>query len=126
MLEVLPAPSFEFPIIEAPTLIRAPDGTLFLFYSANNWFTSDYAVGVARCDSPIGPCNRIYSTPLLGSRGAMLGPGGQTPFRDASGNWQLAFHAWAPADLQAPTLDGSLRSLRILPLTFPGGNPKVG
>jgi beta-xylosidase len=126
LLEVMPAPSFEYPIVEAPTMIRSPDGTLFLFYSANNWYTADYKVAVAKCDSPIGPCNRIYSTPLLASRGAMLGPGGQTPFKDAAGNWQLAFHAWATADLNANPIDGSLCSLRFLPITFPGGNPKVG
>ena len=56
----------------------------------------------------------------------MFGPGGQTPFRDAHGNWHLAFHAWAPADLQAQPLDGSRRTLRFLPITFPNGNPKVG
>jgi beta-xylosidase len=126
LLEVMPAPSFEYPIVEAPTMMRAPDGTLFLFYSANNWYTASYAVAVARCDAPTGPCNRVYSTPLLSSRGAMLGPGGQTPFRDAHGDWQLAFHAWDQSDLQAQPLDGSKRSLRILPITFPGGNPKVG
>ena len=106
--------------------MRSPAGTLFLFYSAYNWFTADYKVAVAKCDSPIGPCNRVYSTPVLASRGAMLGPGGQTPFKDAAGTWQLAFHAWDPADLQATPVDGSKRSLRILPITFPGGNPKVG
>jgi beta-xylosidase len=126
LLEVLPAPSFEFPIVEAPTFLRSPGGTLFLFYSAYNWFTADYKVAVAKCDSPAGPCNRTYSTPLVGSRGAMLGPGGQTPFKDAAGNWELAFHAWAAADLNATPLDGSRRTLRILPITFPGGNPTIG
>jgi beta-xylosidase len=126
LLEVMPAPSFEYPIVEAPTMMRAPDGTLFLFYSANNWFTSNYSVAVARCDAPTGPCNRVYSTPVVPTREEMFGPGGQTPFRDAHGNWQLAFHAWAPADLQAQPLDGSRRTLRFLPITFPNGNPKVG
>jgi beta-xylosidase len=126
LLEVMPAPSFEYPIVEAPTLMRSPGGTLFLFYSAYNWYTAGYKVAVAKCDAPLGPCNRVYSTPVLASRGAMLGPGGQTPFQDSAGTWQLAFHAWAPADVQAAPVDGSKRSLRILPITFPGGNPKIG
>jgi beta-xylosidase len=126
LLEVLPSPSFEFPIVEAPTYMRSPGGSLFLFYSAFDWFTADYKVAVAKCDSPVGPCNRVYSTPLVASRDTMLGPGGQTPFQDAAGNWQLAFHAWAAADLNATPLDGARRTLRILPITFPDGNPKVG
>ena len=126
LLEVMPPPSFEYPIIEAPTFIRSPAGPLFLFYSAYNWFTADYKVAVARCDGPAGPCNRVYSTPVVGSRGAMFGPGGQTAFKDAAGNPLLAFHAWAAQDLQVTPVDGSKRSLRILPITFPGGNPKVG
>jgi beta-xylosidase len=126
LVEVMPAPSFEYPIVEAPTLMRGPDGKLFLLYSANNWFTADYSVSVARCDTPAGPCNRVFSTPLLASRGAMLGPGGQTPFRDANGNWQLAFHAWAQADLQAQPLDGSRRTLRVLPIEFPSNYPQIG
>jgi beta-xylosidase len=126
LLEVLPAPSWEYPVIEGPTMMRAPNGTLFLFYSAYDWYTPDYKVGVARCDTPSGPCERIYSTPVLASRGDMVGPGGESPFRDANGNWQMAFHAWDPTDLQVLLIDGSRRSLRILPLTFPDGDPKVG
>jgi beta-xylosidase len=126
LLEVLPAGSNEFPIVEAPTFVRAPGGSLYLFYSAYNWFTADYKVGVAKCDAPVGPCNRVYSSPVLASRGAMLGPGGQTPFKDAAGNWQLAFHAWAAPDLDTTPLDGALRSLRVLPITFPDSSPKIG
>jgi beta-xylosidase len=126
LLEVLPAPSNEYPIVEAPTMVRSPGGTLFLLYSAYNWYTTDYKINVARCDNPWGPCNRLYSTPLLGSRGTMLGPGGQTPFKDAAGNWQLAFHAWDAAGLATNPIDGSLRYLRVLPLAFPNGNPQVG
>jgi len=54
----------------------------------------------------------------------MLGPGGQTPFVDAAGSWWMAFHSWT-----APLFtygSGGERSLRILPMTFPVGAPKVG
>lgn len=124
LLEVDHTPSnWEQPIIEAPSLVNTPGG-LFLFYSANYWETPNYKVGVARCDSPQGPCRRLYKTPLLASRGTMLGPGGQTPFVDSHGNWWLAFHSWT-----APLFtygSGGQRSLHILPMTFPGGVPKVG
>lgn len=115
--------SWENPIIEGPTMARTPAG-LFLFYSAYHWETASYKIGVARCDAPSGPCRRVYRTPLVGSRSAMWGPGGQTPFADARGQWHLAFHAWV-----APNVgygNGGIRMLRILSMTFPGGNPAVG
>ena len=59
-------PAWELPRIEGPTLWRAPEG-LFLFYSAGDWETSGYVVGVARCSAPTGPCTRVYSTPVLAS-----------------------------------------------------------
>ena len=114
---------WELPRIEGPTLWRGPEG-LFLLYSAGEWESSGYVVGVARCSTPLGPCTRIYTTPVLGSRGSALGPGGQTPFVDAGGTLRLAFHAWS-----APVVgyaNHGERSLRFLTLTFPGGNPRIG
>jgi beta-xylosidase len=125
LLEVDSTPgNWEHPIIEAPTMMRAPTGAVFLFFSAYYWETADYKVSVARCDSPLGPCSRVYRTPVLASRQLMLGPGGQTPFADAAGNWYLAFHAWAAPNVGYPV--GGLRIMRILPLTFPTGSPVVG
>jgi hypothetical protein len=99
------------------------DGQLHLFYSAYRWQTADYKVGVAHCDTPFGPCTRTYSTPVLATRGTMYGPGGQTPFRTASGEWRMAFHAW---NNPAGEASGDVRRMRILPLTFPDGNPAIG
>ena len=87
------APGWEGPLIEAPTMVSSPSGVQ-LFYSANPFDTTAYAVGVARCTGPAGPCTRIYAGPVLRTRSPMAGPGGQTPFQDGSGNWQMAFHAW--------------------------------
>jgi len=114
---------WELPRIEGPTLWRAASG-LFLFYSAGDWQTSSYVVGVAKCGGPLGPCARVYATPVLGSRGSALGPGGETPFVDASGVLRLAFHAWTSPEVGYPSKGE--RSLRFLPVTFPGGNPKIG
>jgi beta-xylosidase len=106
------------PILEAPTLIQFKR-ELYLFYSTDEWWTDRYRVGVARCDTPRGPCHRMYSSAVLSSRGAMTGPGGQTPFQDASGNWQLLFHAWTAPKVGYGT--NGARSLHILPLDFTGG-----
>ena len=75
-------------------MLSTPATGIILLYSAGTFSDADYSVGAARCDTPLGPCRRIYSTPLLASRGAMFGPGGQTPFQLADGSWQLAFHGW--------------------------------
>jgi beta-xylosidase len=121
LLETDPT-GWEEPVIEGPNLIRV-DGTLQLFYSAYRWQTADYKVGVARCDTPLGPCSRTYATPVLATRGAMYGPGGQTAFRTAAGEWRMVFHAWSTA---AGESGGDVRRMRILPLTFPDGNPAIG
>jgi hypothetical protein len=115
---------WENPVVEGPTMITDPTGGVFLFYSGNSWPTANYASGVAHCDSPTGSCQRVYTTPLLAARGTMVGPGGGTPFRNAAGGWSFAFHAW-----ESPAVGygaGGQRSLRILPITFQGGLPKIG
>ena len=122
------ARTWEGPLIEAPTMISSPTG-LQLYYSANPYNTSAYAVGVARCTGPAGPCSRIYSTPVLATRSTMAGPGGQTPFQDGSGNWQVVFHAWTSPFIGYdgnPFNKDRRRTLRFLPLTFPNGLPKIG
>jgi beta-xylosidase len=113
---------WELPRIEGPTLWWSPSG-IFLFYSAGAWEDGSYVVGVARCNGPLGPCSRAYSTPVLGSRGSARGPGGQTPFVDAGGVVWLAFHSWTSPDVGYP--DGA-RSIHLLHVSWPGGNPKVG
>lgn len=114
---------WELPRIEGPTLWRSWSG-LFLFYSAGNWEDGSYVVGVARCNSPTGPCTRSYTSPVLGNRGSTLGPGGQTPFVDASGVARMSFHAWSSGSVGYS--NGGERSLRFLPLAFPNGNAKIG
>ncbi len=115
--------SWEPPIIEGPTMVRSAGG-LFLFYSAALWQDSSYKVGVARCDAPLGPCTRIYSTPVLASLNAMRGPGGQTPVFDTEDNiWRIVFHSWTdpPVGYSA----GGKRSIHALPL-YLSSPPSVG
>jgi beta-xylosidase len=109
-------------IVEGPTMNRV-NGQLYLFYSMDFWWTADYRVGVLRCDSVTGPCAPIYSTAVLATRGSMAGPGGQTPFQNRSGDWYMMFHAWTSPAINYPN---GARSLRLLPLTFTDGNPKIG
>ena len=108
--------------IEAPTMMSTPATGILLFYSSGDFRTSTYRVGTARCDGPLGPCHRLYTTAVLSSRGSMFGPGGQTPFQVPDGSWRMAFHAW---DTTVGYPAGK-RSLHFLPLTFPLNKPKIG
>ena len=115
--------SWEFPRIEGPTMLTAP--------------------GCGNC----APLLRrdVRQLEVLGGRGTLRHPartvsqhlldtgarfpgqqharsGGQTPFQLPDGTWRIAFHAWNTV----VGYPGGLRTLRILPLSFPGGNPAIG
>jgi beta-xylosidase len=121
--------SQEWPNIEGPTMMPAPGGGYLLYYSAGEWWTDKYRNFVQYCTSPSGGCSRLYTTPVLATRGSMAGPGGPSVFQDPSGNWMMAFHAWtAPFFNYVPGDIRYSRSLHILPITFPNGghDPKIG
>jgi beta-xylosidase len=108
------AMAWEQPIIENPSMIRY-GGQWWLFYSANGWESPRYAVGYARCDSPVGPCRRASTGPLLKSTTTRLGPGGASAFFDASGRLRLAYHYWpAPATSYAAGGTRRLATARLL------------
>jgi hypothetical protein len=75
-------------LVEAPDLVQVL-GTYYLFYSGN-WFNNpNYAIGVATCSGPLGPCHDPSSVPLLASNAQGTGPGEESVFTDASGVWLL-------------------------------------
>jgi hypothetical protein len=88
-----PAQRWERPLIENPSMISYR-GRLYLFYSANRWYTRHYAVGYAVCRSVLGPCRRVQRRPLLASGRGVAGPGGQSAFRGPRGRLLLAYAAW--------------------------------
>jgi hypothetical protein len=88
-----PRSGWEGPVIENPSMIRF-HGRLYLFYSANRWYTRHYAVGYALCRSVVGPCRRVQHRPLLASGRRIFGPGGQSAFRGPHGRLLLAYAAW--------------------------------
>jgi GH43 family beta-xylosidase len=80
-------------VIENPAMVRHR-GRLYLFYSGNEHRSARYAVGYAACDTPLGPCRKHGSNPVLASRGDRLGPGGATPLVDLHGRLVIAYHWW--------------------------------
>jgi beta-xylosidase len=114
---------WEGDIVEAPSM-AVHDGRTFLFYSANWYASSRYAVGYATCAGPLGPCQKVtVAAPLLGSAGAALGPGGQELFTGPDGTLWMAYHAWT-----APRTDyahGGARSLRLARVGFDARGPAL-
>lgn len=113
---------WEQPIIEGPSMARTPDGHYVLFYSANRWQTSGYAMGWASCAGPAGPCSRGGSTPLMASHGLVAGPGSPQPFTDLTGAWHLAYCAWTAPNVGYPN---GARRMHLAGLTFSGAQPSL-
>ena len=119
-----PGQSWEGGVVEAPDLV-AVAGRYYLFYSGNQWNSANYAVGVATCTGPLGPCTKPSAQPILSSGAGLFGPGGATVFADSSGAFWIAFHAWAPGAVGYPhNRDLYLRRLSFfgpLPVVEPAG-----
>ena len=117
------ADSWEGNVIENPGMIKAA-GQYLLFYSANEWNQQSYATGLVRCGSALGPCWRMYSSAVLSSRGAMLGPGGPAPIAAPDGSPKLVFHAWTAPNVGYEK--GGRRWLYTLPINTNSVDPTVG
>ncbi len=111
--------------VEAPAMVEA-SGRYVLFYSGGTWSGAGYGVGYADCAGPFGPCAKPSGAPILHSDAARLGPGGQSLFQDAAGNWWMAYHAWDGPASDYSYGEREFRSMWIAPVTFSGATPIVG
>ncbi|HUO47572.1 MAG TPA: family 43 glycosylhydrolase, partial [Acidimicrobiales bacterium] len=111
--------SWERSVIEGPFMWVA-GGTDYLFYSGNDWNSASYAIGVAQCAGPLGPCTKVPG-PIYASQAGMLGPGGESVFSDAAGQSWIAFHAWRPGAVSYP----NPRLLYLRKLAVVGGVPQL-
>ena len=82
----------EWPIIEGPTVVKRA-GRYYLFYSANDFRSIDYAVGYAVSDTPYGPWKKYEKNPLL-SRQIIgyNGSGHGDLFCGKDNRWYYVFH----------------------------------
>ncbi|MFZ0250175.1 MAG: glycoside hydrolase family 43 protein [Acidimicrobiales bacterium] len=117
---LVPDQPWENGTVEAPDLV-ATGGAYYLFFSGNDWNSANYAVGVATCTGPLGPCSDASAKPILSSGPGVAGPGGESVFTDTSGNSWIAFHAWVPGAVGFP----NSRDLYLRRLTFSGAAPTV-
>lgn len=94
--------SWEGRIIENPAMIRF-QGRYYLFYSANSYASSKYAVGYLICTTWYGGCKRPKKTPFMKSGKYLAGPGGPMPFIDTVGRLRLGYHAWRTGAIGYPS-----------------------
>ncbi len=117
-VQLLLQDSADFPwesTIENPDLVDV-DGTYVLLFSTGIWDTPSYSETFATCAGPTGPCTQSQPGPFLSSYGEASGPGGGSLFQDASGNWQLAYAAWAPGCTDYSC--GGARRLFVAPVSI--------
>jgi hypothetical protein len=81
--------------LEAPQMVKDPYGRIWLFYSGGGIFNDPmYAMGFARCASPLGPCYDTTNVPLIGSNKQGVGPGEETVFVGPNGSTWLLYNPW--------------------------------
>jgi hypothetical protein len=106
--------------VEAPDLVTV-NGVVYLFFSAGIWGSTDYSEHFAVCPGAAGPCAMTNPDPVLSSGGQILGPGSASTFRDAAGNWFMAYDAWSAGCTSYSC--GGARKLYVSPLTFAVSSP---
>jgi hypothetical protein len=118
------------------------NGNYWVFYSGN-WFNEPYyAIGVAECRGPAGPCSKP-SRPFLASNAQGQGPGESSLFTGRNGLW-IVYSPWAihyRTDTPRPvalahiafnasgpylTAPSSLESSCLVPRRHCGISPHVG
>ena len=125
---------WEWRVVEAPAMVRRPGGGYTLFFSGNHYGweadqrLSNYAVGYADCEGPMGPCTDSPENPWLRShrdelRGCLSGPGHPTVFSDGRQSY-VGFHGWAAtADCRKAAEE---RYLYVAPLFWRQDKPFLG
>jgi beta-xylosidase len=107
--------AWEGQLVEGPIMVER-DGTYVVFYSANDYGSEDYAIGVASAPDIAGPYVK-QPEPFLSSAatgGRYLGPGGQEIVSTADGD-VMVFHGWDELFLY--------RGMHSLPLEWDGDVP---
>jgi len=111
--------AWEGALVEGPWMIHHA-GTYYLFYSANGYATSRYAVGVARASSPLGPFTKA-SAPILVSNSSFGGPGHGSILRGPSGDWVHVYHSWLAGSIGG----GPGRVVLVDRITWSDGWPRM-
>ncbi len=107
-------------IIEAPELAKV-NGKYYLFYSGNG-YASNYAEGVARSESLLGPYERCPNNPIMHGNKQWANPGHAMFFQDTAGNWWHQYHAYHRDKMEA----GRVQMLDRVYFDASDGWPHIG
>ncbi|KAH8887896.1 glycosyl hydrolase family 43 protein [Thozetella sp. PMI_491] len=88
--QILDRSQYDGPLIEAPNLIKAADGTYVLFFSSNCYSTTLYDISYATSSSLKGPYTKSSAPLLVTGNYGLTAPGGAQAI---VGGGQLVFHA---------------------------------
>ena len=86
--------AWQQPLVEAPQMVKSPDGRTWLFFSAGKFFTDRYAMGVAVCQGPLGGCRSVGTDPLVSTNRQGTGPGEETVFVAPDHSYWLLYNPW--------------------------------
>lgn len=79
-------------VCEGPFVVKH-EGLYYLTYSANDFRSQDYGVGVAVSSSLQGPWTKSATSPILCRADSLLGTGHHSLFTDRAGRPHIVFHA---------------------------------
>ncbi len=105
-------------LVEAPAMIQDHD-RIWLFYSGSLWGHKTYGIGIARCDSVVGPCTNPLDHAWVASHADGVsdqGPGGEDFYQTGSIVWMI-HHGLAPGQ----SGNGAQRRLYVDLVAFPPG-----
>ncbi|MDA8046522.1 MAG: family 43 glycosylhydrolase [Actinomycetota bacterium] len=110
--------AWEQPFLEAPQMVSAPDGSDWLLFSTGAGFWKPgSAIGLARCDGPLGPCQDFLTSPLIGSNEQGVGPGEETVFVSDKADVWVLYSPWHTGTLSP------FRPVEAAHLAWVGGRP---
>lgn len=90
-IEVLDRSDADGPLVEAPNLVQADDGTYVLFFSSNCYSTTLYDISYATSSSLTGPYAKSAEPLLVTGNYGLTAPGGATC--SVGGDAVMVFHA---------------------------------
>ncbi|MDR0714177.1 MAG: glycoside hydrolase family 43 protein [Bacteroidales bacterium] len=86
---------------EGPFVVKHK-GIYYMTYSANDYRSHDYGIGVATADKITGHWEKAPSNPVLQRPAGLVGAGHHCLFKDQNGQWRVAFHAHKSAGAVHP------------------------
>ncbi|KAK3072057.1 hypothetical protein LTR53_007529 [Teratosphaeriaceae sp. CCFEE 6253] len=118
-VQILDRTKADGPLVEAPALVRAPDGTCFLFFSSGCTRSSSYDVKYATARSITGPYTRAKRPLLQSGDFGLLAPGSVGIHEDGRGSYHMAFQA----RISSP--QGRIRALFTTELHLEGDSARL-